>query len=395
MPGAIVVRGVEVPEIMRAVEATSLLVVGAGPYGLAVAAQARARGVETVIVGHPLGFWTDHMPAGMFLRSGIDWHLDASDVHTFAAFVEDRSFVRGELDPIPINVFLEYAAWFQTQKQLTIRDQLVSALGRRDSQFVADLEDGSQIVAARVVAAPGCGYFAQVPEWAAELPAGMGSHTSDLVRFDDFAGKQVLIVGGRQSAYEWAALLGEHGVKRVDIVHRHDVPRFERVSWSFVDDYMDATTQIPGWWRSLPRGNRDNIARRFWEVGRLTLEWWLKPRLSGDRFHIWPNAEVVRTTSEPEAVMVTLSNGERLNVDQVIFATGYKADLVNVPYLRPVISDIEVLDGSPALDEAFQSSIPGLYFPGFVASRDFGPFFGFTKACPAAASLIADSLERA
>ena len=372
---------------------TSLLVVGAGPYGLATAARARESAIDTVVVGHPLGFWSDHMPADMFLRSGLDWHLDAAGVHTFKAFVEEQGLSPSELDPIPIGVFLDYATWFRGQKRLTIRDVFVSALEQRDTQFVASLEDGSQIGAERVVAAPGCGYFAHVPEWAAELPAGLGSHTSEFVRFDEVAGQRVLIVGGRQSAYEWAALLRDHDVERVDIVHRHDVPRFERVSWRFVDDYVDATMTIPGWWRSLSQIDQERIGRKFWEVGRMTLEWWLAPRLTGARFHVWPNTQVTGVISEDGATVVALSGGERLSVDRVIFATGYKAELANVPYLRPVISDIAVVDGFPALDENFQSSIPGLYFPGFSASRDFGPFFGFTKACPAAATLIVDRLN--
>jgi FAD-dependent urate hydroxylase len=384
---------------MRVVETTSLLVVGAGPYGLAVAARARERGIDTVIVGRPLGFWTDHMPTEMFLRSGTDWHLDASGVHTFEAFVNDRRFLPSELDPIPIRVFLEYATWFQTEKRLDVRAQFVSTLVKQGSQFLAGFEDGSQIIADHVVAAPGCGYFAQVPKWTDELSPGMCSHTSNLVQFDECAGQRVLIVGGRQSAYEWAALLGEHGAERLDIVHRHDVPQFERVSWNFVDQYMDTTIQVPGWWRTLPRADQDNIARRFWEAGRLTLEWWLKPRLTGPRFHVWPNAQVVsaiseRGASERGAAVVTLSNGERLSVDRVILATGYAAELSNVPYLGPIISDIHVHGGFPMLDEGFQSSISGLYLPGFAASRDFGPFFGFTKACPAAATLIVERLER-
>ena len=81
-------------------------------------------------------------------------------------------------------------------------------------------------------------------------------------------------------------------------------------------------------------------------------------------------------------------------MDRVIFATGYKAELADVPYLGPVLPDIEVRDGFPALDENFQSSVQGLYFPGFAASRDFGPFFGFTKGCPAAATLILDGIQR-
>jgi cation diffusion facilitator CzcD-associated flavoprotein CzcO len=207
------------------------------------------------------------------------------------------------------------------------------------------------------------------------------------------AGARVLIVGGRQSAYEWAALLGEHGAERVDIVHRHDEPRFERVSWKFVDDYMDATVKVPGWWRTLPTAEQNRISQKFWEVGRLTLEWWLAPRLADNRIHRWPNTRVVETTVEGDGIEVTLSGGDRLHVDQVIFATGYKADLPNVPYLKSLISEIDLLDGFPILDDTLQSSIAGLYFPGFTATRDFGPFFGFTKACPAAAAIILTALN--
>jgi len=374
------------------VDTTSLLVIGAGPYGLAVAAQAQERGIDTIVIGHPLGFWTDHMPAGMFLRSGTDWHLDASGVHTFEAFVDGSGLPPDELDPIPIGVFLEYAAWFQREKRLGVRDHFVSGLERRRPGFVALLDDGSELAAECVVAAPGNGYFAQLPDWAASVPEGVGFHTSELVRFDDVGGQRVLIVGGRQSAYEWAALSGEHGAARVDIVHRHDVPRFERVSWRFVDEDMDATIRIPGWWRDLPRTEQEAISRRFWEVGRLTLEWWLTPRLAGDRFHLWPGAQVVGAGPLADGALVTLSNGERLHVDRVLFATGYKAELAKVPYLAPLLPDIDVRDGSPVLDVHFQSSVPGLYCPGFVATRDFGPFFGFTKGCPAAAALIVDGL---
>jgi len=62
---------------------------------------------------------------------------------------------------------------------------------------------------------------ASVPGWASSLPPGFATHTCDLVRFDDMAAARVLIIGGRQSAYEWAALIREHGAARIDIVHRH------------------------------------------------------------------------------------------------------------------------------------------------------------------------------
>lgn len=374
-------------------DTTSLLVVGAGPYGIAVAARALECGIDTVVVGRPLSFWTDHMPAGMFLRSGTDWHLDASGVHTFEAFVEDRQLSTVDLDPVPRAAFLDYASWFQAQKGVVVRDQLVTQLEYRDDSFVATLDDGTQMAAERVVAAPGLSHFRQFPEWADQLPEGTGAHTCDLTRFEDLAGARVLIIGGRQSAYEWAALLGEHAAERVDIVHRHEEPRFERVSWKFIDEYMDATVKVPGWWRILPTAEQNRISQKFWEVGRLTLEWWLAPRLSDNRIHRWPNTRVVESTVDGNGVEVMLSGGDRLHVDQVIFATGYKANLPRVPYLKSLITEIDLLDGLPILDDTLQSSIAGLYFPGFTATRDFGPFFGFTKACPAAAAIILNALK--
>ncbi|HAM01673.1 MAG TPA: dimethylaniline monooxygenase [Acidimicrobiaceae bacterium] len=376
-------------------EAVSLLVIGAGPYGVSVAAQARARGIDTVVVGRPMGFWTDRMPRGMFLRSGTDWHLDASEVHTFEAFVEERGISAPDIDPVPIAVFLDYAAWFQAEKHVEVQDRLVSSLEEGNRQFVASLEDGTQIQAETVVAAPGVCSFRRLPDWAGKIPDDLRAHTCDLVDFEALRGGRVLIVGGRQSAYEWAALIGEHGAERIDIVHRHSMPRFERVSWKFVDQYLEHTVSTRGWWRSLAAAEREKIDRRFWEVGRLTLEWWLTPRLQDDRFHRWPGATVVEANATgDDTVTVSLSSGDRLTVDHVVFATGYKADLPSVPYLHNLVGRIDMTDGFPLLDEAFRSSLDGLYLTGFVATRDFGPFFGFTKACPVAASLIVDDLLR-
>ena len=204
----------------------------------------------------------------------------------------------------------------------------------------------------------------------------------------------MLIIGGRQSAYEWAALIGEADATRVDIVHRHEVPRFDHVSWKFVDPYMEETLRVRGWWRRLDQAERDRIDKQFWDAGRLTLEWWLTPRLTGDRFHRWPETSVVEALAGPAdgEVTVGLSSGDRLVVDRVVYATGYRASLSSVPYLRSVLDSIQAVDGFPVLDEASQSSCPGLYFTGFSATRDFGPFFGFVRGCPAAATLIVNDL---
>jgi len=377
---------------------TSLLVIGAGPYALSTAAFARQHGIDTLVVGRPMGFWREHMPAGMFLRSGPDWHLDAAAVHTLAAYLEERAIDPAEVDPLPIGLFLDYAEWFRQAKGIQVREDLVAELAKPDGRFEAVLDSGARIAADAVVAAPGISFFTNRPDWAGSVPPGRAAHTCDLVRFEDLSGARVLIVGGRQSAYEWAALLAEHGAERIDLVHRHEVPRFERVSWRFIDPYMENTAWIRGWWRSLPKAEQDAITKRFWEVGRLTLEYWLTPRLASQAVHRWPGTEVVQAepTGADGELRIRLSNGHDLSVDQVIFASGYRADLAQVPYLAGVLDQIKVTDGFPMLDEAFGTSLPRLYLPGFTATRDFGPFFGFVKGSPTAATLIvSDLLARA
>ena len=374
-------------------EHTQLLVIGAGPYALSTAALARERGIETVVLGQPMGFWRENMPADMFLRSGPDWHLDGAGRHTFQAYLEEQAIKPDEIDPIPVGVFLDYADWFRKAKGIEVREEFVGRLAKADGRFEARLRGGDVIAADAVVAAPGIRHYANVPAWAAALPAGSAAHTCDLVRFDDMAGARVLIIGGRQSAYEWAALLREHGAARIDIVHRHDVPRFERVSWKFADVHVERTLNVPGYWRNLPTSEQDAIARRFWEVGRLTLEYWLTPRLDWAGITRRPGTEVVEAAAEGDGeVRVLLSDGSRLTADRVVFASGYRADLARVGYLAGVLDGVETRNGFPVLDESFQTSLAGLYVTGFSATQDFGPFFGFVKGSPAAATLVVRDL---
>jgi cation diffusion facilitator CzcD-associated flavoprotein CzcO len=382
-----------------------LVVIGAGPYGIATAAKAIEQGIETAVVGRPLGFWTDNMPEGMFLRSGPDWHLDASGVHTFEAFLEERGIASAEVDPVPIAVFIDYARWFQREKGVVVDERFVTSVnvhgeagggdGKGVHRFGIRLDDGAELVADAVVAAPGVRYFQNWPEWSVGLPDGLCSHTCELVHFEDFSGARVLIVGGRQSAYEWAALIGEHGAEQVDISHRHEIPRFERVSWRFADEYVERIVASPGWWRSLPASEQEAVTRKFWEVGRLTLEWWLTPRLQGERFRRRPRTSVISASADGDgAARVQLNDGTELTVDRIVLATGYKADVARVPYLFEVLPLVAIADGFPVLDDAFQTSLPGLFMPGSTGTRDFGPFFGFTKGCPAAAEMVVRGLNK-
>ena len=96
-----------------------LLIIGAGPFGLAVAAQASQLGIEHIIAGKPMEFWQKSMPAGMYLRSACDWHLDPANVHTIEKFLGERGQTVRNVEPLSLEFYLSYAEWFQKQKQIT------------------------------------------------------------------------------------------------------------------------------------------------------------------------------------------------------------------------------------------------------------------------------------
>ena len=326
-----------------------------------------------------MAFWRENMPAGMFLRSGPDWHLDAAGVHTFMAYLDERGIDPSDVDPIPVALFLDYVDWFEERADVDVMPELVRDLSKPDGRFVATLESGRRVSADAVVAAPGISHFTVIPEWVERsLSPGRWTHTCHLVRFDQLRGKRVLIVGGRQSAFEWAALLADGDAAEIHVVYRHYTPEFAASDWHFVDPLMDLTATVPGWFRNLPSEEREAIAKRFWAEGRLKLEPWLTPRLEKPSVHRWPNTSVTACEEAPDGeIEARLSTGERLAVDHVVLATGYKADMTKVPYLREVMDRLELADGFPILDEHFQSSLEGLFITGFPATRDLPTHYYF------------------
>ena len=371
---------------------TDLLVIGAGPYAYSAAAYAQERGIDTHVLGRPMAFWRDQMPEGMFLRSGPDWSLDAAGQDSFEAYFEHAGLSPADVDPIPIGVFLDHTDWFAERKHLAPDQRMVTEL-TKNGTFVATLEDGSTITADKVLAAPGIAHYAQLPAWYEDVPADRRWHTSELVDFDGVAGKRVAIIGGRQSAYEWAALLCDHGAARVDVVHRHETPTFEKVSWKFVDPLVEQTLAERGWWRNLPTTRQQEIALQFWQVGRLTLEWWLTPRLRpevvtsrpGRRSRPWRRGRT-GATGDPD-----VTDGQELTVDLSC----------SRPATAPTSATCRT---SPASSTGSRSptgsptSAPASRRPWRTSTSRGSPrpatsgLYGFTKGCPSSARLVVDEM---
>lgn len=375
---------------------TDVLVVGAGPFGLALSAHLSDLGVRHVVAGRSMSFWREHMPRGMFLRSGLDWHLDTAGAATFNAFMQQSG--QGDADasvlPLTCDAYLDYVEWFTRERGVQVTPFEVEELDVDDNgRFTASGSEGT-ISAANVVVATGFRDFAfRPPELEAMLPEGCSGHTCDVVDFERFRDQRVLIVGGRQSAFESAALLAEAGASRVDIVYRHETPQFTESDWTWVDALMERTETEPGWYRDLSEEDRRELNGRFWAEGRLKLEPWLARRLESDSIRTWPRDEVIAACEEAGGLRLSLKGGVELQTDFVLLATGYRADLSRLAFMAPsLLERIETRNGSPALDTSLQCNVPGLYFTSMAATQDFGPFFAFTVSARCSAKLIGQSL---
>ena len=200
---------------------TDLLIIGAGPTGLYSAYYAGFRGLSVAMVDS-LAELGGQITA-MYPEKAI------LDVAGFPS-VKGRELVEG------------LVAQAATARPTYFLERTARTLEHRDDDVVITLDGGTRIIAGAVLITAGIGKFSPRPLPAGEGWVGRGMEFF-VPSFAPYVGKDVVIVGGGDSAFDWAQHL-EPIAGSVTLVHRRDAFRaHQRTVQEVTDSRVEVITR--------------------------------------------------------------------------------------------------------------------------------------------------------
>jgi thioredoxin reductase len=390
-------------------------IIGAGPYGLSIAAHFRSRGISFRVFGRPMDSWLRHMPKGMHLKSdGFASNLSDSEYDlTLKHFCTERGIEYDDLRiPVALDTFTAYGLTFAERKVPELEDKQVVGVDRVPGGFVLRLDTGETLSARRVVLAVGITHFAHIPASLANLPPQYVSHSFDHRDLEPFRDRNVVVLGGGASASDMAGLLHAGGTN-VQIVSRqptlkfHSPPSFDkpRSLWQRIRHpqsglgpglrsriYADA----PVAFHYLPESVRLDVCRKHLGPSG---GWFAKEMVIG-KVPLSLGCTLERAEIKDGKVSLHLRTADgtqrEFSTEHVIAATGYKVDMERLTFLSEEIrASIKTVEKTPILSSSFESSIPGMYFVGVAAMNSFGPLMRFAFGADFAARHITRAMKKA
>lgn len=393
---------------------TEVAIVGAGPYGLSIAAHLDALGVQYRIFGMPMEFWKTSMPEGMLLKSEGCASSIYEPAHSFTLerYCADQGLPYADLGlPVSLSSFIAYGLAFQKYAVPSLEQVRVTSIRGEDGSFSIDLDSGESLTVRKVVIAVGVGYFAYVPDEIASLPEDIATHSSSHSDLRLFADRDVAVVGAGSSALDLAALLSRAGARPIVIARAshlqfHDQQRLPR---TWLDRLRAPISGIGPGWRSrlfcaaplifhfLPQRWRLLQTKRH---AGPSGGWFIKDAVLGN-VPTSVDSRVQKATIKGDRVVLKLVIGKNedsreVRVDRVIAATGYRVNIDRISFLDESLRNrIESVEKTPILNAHFESTVPGLYFVGPAAANSFGPAQRFAVGAYFAARRVSRDLARA
>lgn len=388
-------------------------IIGAGPYGLSVAAHLRRRGIPFRIFGRPMDSWLNHMPKGMMLKSdGFASNIyDPDEEFTLGKFCAERGIEYSDAGlPVSLETFAAYGQAFRERMLPELEEKQVVSLDRAPEGFVLGLDNGQTVTARRVVLAVGITHFEYVPSNLASLPPEFLSHSFRHADPAAFKGRNVVVIGGGASAIDLAALLHEAGAE-VQLVARHPELKFHsmptgkpRSRWQQIRHPKSGLgpglrsrffSDFPMLFHHLPEGLRIELVEKT--LGP-SAGWFVKEKMARVPCLLGYTPERAEVEDGKVRLHLRAADGTEREVrtEHIIAATGYKVDLERLKFLSPDIrSRVRTVKGSPVLSSSFESSVPGIYFVGIAAANSFGPVMRFAFGAGFAARRLTQTMAKA
>lgn len=373
---------------------TNITIVGAGPYGLSIAAHLKYLGLQFRIVGSPMHTWRTHMPKGMHLKSaGLSATLfDPEKKFSLKEYCRQNDIpYEDEGLPISLELFTQYGIFFQQQFAPHLEEAKLVALKKQDENFELTLDNGDQFISHKVIVAVGIDYFRYIPPVLQKLNKHHFSHSSQHHDLSHFIGQDIAIIGSGSSAIDMAVLLNEIGANPVLFARRtalnfnHKESKTRGV-WSHIMEPMSGLgpgwknlicASAPGLFRYLPDETRIRIAKDFLGPSGA---WFIQERLNKVSLKMGQQIVWVNSTKNKARLLFRDPSSKLLEVevDHVISATGYKANLEEISFLDTKIQEqMQLIGNAPRLSKNFESSVDGLYFAGPSTVNNFGPLMRF------------------
>jgi len=390
---------------------TDIAIIGAGPYGLSLAAHLVDQGLNVRVFGQPMHTWRTGMPEGMVLKSeGFASNLwDPSGSFTLGDYCRERGLPYKDSGlPVPLDTFCDYGVAFQRRFVPMLDQRWVKQLTHDANGFALKLDDDEIVSAKRVVIAAGIREFHTMPP---ELNAIIGprlSHSAEHRALEPFAGKNVLLIGGGASGVGMAALMSQRGAKATVAARK------PRIAWcgppeqrSLLERIKEPESGLGTGWRSMacvvapmvfynmPREFRHMVVRKH--LG--PAPGWTSRDEVERKVSVLLGAKITESVLTDDAARVTfmMNDGSKKTVeaDHVVAATGYRIDMRRFSFIgQDLVQRLRTEDLSPKLSPYFETTVPGLFVIGTAASNSFGPLLRFAYGAGFASKRLSRYLRR-
>src|SRR5271156_2593139 len=324
--------------------AVDVAIIGAGPYGLSLAAHLGVGKLSYRIFGTPMSSWRNHMLTRTWLKSdGFASSLyDPDSAFTLARYCQEHSLPYADVGlPVPIETFVAYGIEFQRRFAPHLEEAVVTSVVPAADGFELTTDAGEIVRCKRVVVAAGITHFSFIPPVMGDLPREVVTHSSDHKDVSRFEGRRVAVIGAGASAIDLAGLLHEAGADTHLIARRATIAFHERSSeprpiaqrllvprsglglgWR-----SRLCTDAPLLFHSMPSSLRRRAVQRH--LGPAP-GWFAKSRFVGRvTSHLGTRMKHVRLHGNSVSLNFTQHDGSEpeLQFDHVICATGYKVSL--------------------------------------------------------------------